>query len=373
MNKETKSELAQMMSLMERMDRHYTSSQANALVESKLISEGLMEVEDRANEISLDGNTYKLDSPERLIQALSKKGISPKKSWYVTLGYVESFAKLGNKNIKSAVDSFNQTDVDDARALNSPWLNNMLDNQVTNKKGQITNPYVTDSYTNYIAEVSLIRLMYGRNDEYGVQKNNVKAALAKYRQDNPDNVQHYMDVNGLIDFANQGYDDDRADNTSKIQDTNAKQNADGSYTLHFNTPKTVFKKIKKLYFVISDENTIKEISEAEANAYARLYGMETAHRAPNPDAVIAQVDKDIKQIKAQYHGGDVWTQYPLNSVFLMNFTTGDNSDIKLQYFNPNAIVRFVKGRTLKSGNVPSRYTTAGTFKDTFHALKEFEE
>ena len=373
MNKESKTELAQMLSLMERMDCHLTKEEADAAITRKLINENVIPEEDRYNEITMDGNTYKLDSPEHLIQALTKKGISPKKSWYVTIGYVKSFDKLGNstKNIKSAVDSFNDDDVNAARGLNSPWLNNMLDNQITNKKGQITNPYMTDSYTNYIAEVSLIRLMYGRNEEYAKQKSNVQAALAQYEKDNPDDVAHYKEANNIVDFARQGYDDARQTSWTKIPDVNGNEFDDGSYELQFNTPKSVFKKIETKYFLITDEDNISEISAAEAEAYAKLYGVEPTHRAPNSDTVIAKIDADIKKIKAQHHGGDVWTRYPLDGVFLMNFSEGEDSSIKLQYYNPNAIVRFVKGRQLKSGTIPSRYTSKGAFASHFDKLKEF--
>lgn len=369
MKREFNKELNKAQSLMERMEQHLTLTEAHRLYEKD---------DERNDTVSMDGNVYELNNPKQLIQLLSKEGYSPKKSWYVTLGYVKKFDKLGNKTIRGSVDAFNQDDVDYAKSLNSDMLNSLVDNPQMSR-GKISNPYV-DSYSNYIVEVQVLRLMYGRNEEYGIQKQNVKNALGKYQDENPELVQNYLQKKGLIDFTGQSYDDARANNFEKIPNVNGKQrvsgvdangnNVYGDFQLNFNTPKTVYKKLRSAYFIIKDEGSIEEISADEANAYARLYGVTPVSRVNNDEADVQAVDKAIKDIKAQYHGGDVWTNYSLDSVFLLKFSLGNDNNNKLIYYNPNAIVEFVKSKDLKSGSVPSRRTNAGVFKPHFDRLKE---
>ena len=192
MKREFNKELNKAQSLMERMEQHLTLTEAHRLYEKD---------DERNDTVSMDGNVYELSNPKQLIQLLSKEGYSPKKSWYVTLGYVKKFDKLGNKTIRGSVDAFNQDDVDYAKSLNSDMLNSLVDNPQMSR-GKISNPYV-DSYSNYIVEVQVLRLMYGRNDEYGIQKQNVKNALGKYQDENPELVQNYLQKNFLKDFLMQ--------------------------------------------------------------------------------------------------------------------------------------------------------------------------
>lgn len=361
MNKEAKYDLSMMQSLMERMDKHLTINESKNAKMNSLAKNGLI-LENRDGVFQSDNVTYSLSTPDELIKALSKPGMSPNNSWFVTVGYISKYEKLGKKAIKSGVDSFNQKDVDDARALNSKWLNGILDNQTQNKKGQIVNPFREDSYSNYIVEVSLTQLMYGRGDAYGKEKDAVYADLAQYQKDNPEDVKHYMEANGIVNFIDQAY-RSKGDTSTEIPNTRARQRADGGYEISFNTPKTAFKKLRQAYFIITDEDNIQPISREEAVAYANLYGVESvAKPSQNPDTVVAKVDDAIKQIKLKHHGDTTWTNYNLDSVFLLNFTTEENGRLKLQYYNPDAIVEFVKGRDLKKGTVPSRKTSPGVFK-----------
>ena len=57
MDKGTKTQLIQMQSLMERMDKHYTKDQADSHVKSKLIKEGLEEL-DASNRQDVDTNDF---------------------------------------------------------------------------------------------------------------------------------------------------------------------------------------------------------------------------------------------------------------------------------------------------------------------------
>lgn len=368
MNKESKYELSMMQSLMERMDKHLTMNESKASKINTLKENGLV-LEDRLGTVDFDNVTKSLSTPQELISALASPGMSPANSWYVTVGYISKYEKLGKKSIKTAVDSFDQTAVDNARGLNSEWLNNILDNPVQNKKGQISNPFREDSYTNYIVEVSVARLMYGRGKAYGEEKQKVLKDLEQYQREHPEDVEHYMEVNGLASFADQAY-RMKTDNTTEVPNTRARQRADGGYEISFNTPKSVFKKLAQLYFVITDENSIKQISKEEAEAYANLYGVESvAKPSQNPDAVVAKIDDEIKRIKQLHHGDTTWTNYNLDSIFLLNFTTEENGRQKLQYYNPNAIVEFVKGRELKKGTVPSRRTKPGIFEPHLSGLR----
>ena len=369
MNKEAKYDLSMMQSLMERMDKHLTLNESKAAKVNSLNKNGLV-LEDREGTVQFDNVTKSLSSPNELITALSSPGMSPADSWYVTVGYISKYEKLGKKSIKTAVDNFDPTAVNNARGLNSDWLNGILDNQVQNKKGQISNPFREDSYTNFIVEVSVARLMYGRGKAYGAEKEKVMADLDQYQREHPEDVQHYMDVNGLVSFSDQAY-RAKADSTTEVPNTRARQRADGGYEISFNTPKSVFKKLAQLYFVITDEDNIKQISKEEAEAYANLYGVESvAKPSQNPDAVVAKIDDEIKKIKQTHHGDTIWTNYNLDSIFLLNFSTEENGRQKLQYYNPDAIVEFVKGRELKKGTVPSRRTNPGIFEPHLKGLRQ---
>ena len=381
MQKESKVQLTQMMSLMERMDKHYTNDQAALLTENKLREKNLLKESvdevDRNTDVEIDNNVYVLNDPEELVKVMSKPDMSPAKGWFVTLGYVEGFSKLGSKKIASNITGFDSEVVDRVKGLGFDRLNNIIDNpKIIDKgktKGNISNPYMPDSFSNFIVRVDKLQLMYGRNEEYGKQKQSVENDLAAYQEQNPEDVKHYaeyMDANGrpIIDFAKQAYDDARGTSKTQVPGTNIYQYNDGSYEMSFNTPLKAFKRLKTSYFLITDENTIEEISEDEVKAYADLFGVEVTKKVADMDEIVSKVDKFIKDTKQKYHGGDAWTQYKLNSIFLMNFATADGRQ-KLQYYNPNAIVRFVKGRELKSGTVPSRYTTSGVFKPHLEKFK----
>lgn len=371
LEKESKKKIVEMLSLVERMDKHCTKNESSILLENKMIKEGL---NDRSNVAIVDNVAHSINNPEELIKIMSKEDMTPSKGWYVTLGYVEGFSKLGKKKISNNIDPANITDDLKTRlkGLGHDRINKIIDNpQIIDKgrsKGNVRNPYMPDSYSNYIVRVDKIRLMYGRNEEYGKQKDAVKQDLAKYQQEHPDEVQYYMDNNSMIDFASQSYDDARATTKRKIPNTNVYQYDDNSYEFNFNTPKSVYSRLKTSYFLITDENNIEEISESEAQAYAELFGVEETHKTQN-DAIIKQVEDAIKDIKTRHHGGDIWTKYKLDSIFLLNFASEEGNQ-KLQYYNPNAIVRFVKGRELKSGTVPSRYTTPGVFKSHLEKMKQ---
>lgn len=362
---------------MNRMGRHLTASQAEAY-ERKYINESIGEDIKRSGVYQTDNIAHSLSTPEELITALTNDEISPKKSWFVTIGYIKGFDKLGNKKIGTSISKFDDDASVAARALNNDRLNTILDNPTIidkgRNKGSISNPYMPSTGTNYIVEASIIRLMYGRNDAYAAQKDAVKRDLAQYMSDNPDDVKYYMtnhtDRYGhhLIDFVDQSYDDARADTTTKIPGTNAFQKADGTYGMRFNTPKGIFKKLKTQYFLITDENTVEPISKEEAEAYANLYGT-IPTKTPETDAIIAKVKKDIEDIKLKNHKGDVWTNYDLDSVFFMNFAEGENSKNKLQYYNPDAIVEFVKEKeSKKTGISPARRLASGVMKPHFDAF-----
>ena len=369
MNKETKEELSKMQSLMERMNKHYTKTEAEEN-KTKFLNEALEET-GRDSVYTHDNLAYNLSSPEELIQALTTDGISPKKSWFVTLGYIKGFKELGKKKISSSIEKYGDDEINVIRNMDSPRLNDILNNPQTvekgRNKGKIINPYMPDSYSNFIVEASIIRLMYGRNDEYFKQKDATKRELAQYQNDNPDDVKHYMTSKGLMDFVDQSYDDARADTTTHVPGTNVFQKQNGAYEMRFNTPKGVFQKLKTQYFLITDEDTVEPISKEEAEAYANLYGVVSAKKEET-DEIIAKVKKDIDEIKARNHKGDIWGRYDLDGVFFMNFSEGNDSKKKLQYYNPNAIVEFVKGRELKSGTVPSRRLTNGVMKPHFDKI-----
>lgn len=382
MQKESKVQLSKMMSLMERMDRHYTNDQAKILLENDLRSKNLLNEEieeaDRSTAVQIDNNTYSLSDPNELVRVMSKEDMTPAKGWFVTLGYVEGFSKLGNKKIANNVGSFNKEVSDKVKGLGFDRLNNIIDNPTIidkgKTKGNISNPYMPDSYSNFIVRVDKIQLMYGRNEEYGKQKQNVQNDLAAYQEQNPEDIKHYSEYMAskgrpILDFPTQSYDDARATQKTRIPNTNIYQYDDGSYEMSFNTPLKAFKRLKTAYFLITDENTIEEISEEEAKAYGELFGVEVTKKVADTDEIVKRVDKFIKDTKQKYHSGDLWTQYKLNSIFLLNFATEDGRQ-KLQYYNPNAVVRFVKGRELKSGNIPSRYTASGVFKPHLEKMKQ---
>lgn len=381
MDKGTKKQLVQMQSLMERMEKHYTKYQAAELTKQKLINENLWSEGGKANRdtaVQMDNNVYSLSDPNELMLVLSKKEMTPAKNWFVTLGYVEGFTKLGSKKIANNIASFNPEVSDRIKGLGFDRLNSIIDNPTIIDKGQnkgnIRNPYMPDSNSNFIVRVDKLQLMYGRNEEYGKQKQNVQNDLETYQSENPEDVKHYAEYMAsigkpILDFPKQSYDDARASHKTKVPNTNAYQYDDGSYELSFNTPLKAFKRLKTSYFLITDENTIEEISEEEVKAYGELFGVEVTKKVADTDEIVARVDKFIKDTKEKHHGGDLWTQYKLDSIFLLNFAT-EGGRQKLQYYNPNAVVRFVKGRELKSGTIPSRYTTAGVFTPHLEKMKE---
>lgn len=378
MKQEAQNELKQMQMLMERMDKHYTQREVEALNESLFETSKVS----RNNFTQMDGTTYNLSTPEELIQTLSKKGFSPKRGWFVTLGYVKRLNKLGDKEIKGSVESFDDSSVESARSIGSERINGLIDNpQYIEKgkgKGNIRNPYMPNSKSNYIVEVSIMTLMYGRNDVWGKQKEMVKNDLARYQSENPEDVQYYMDTYNsnprnanrqMISFADQSYDDARAKNYDNVPDTNIKHYLNGKYEFSFNTPKGIFKKAKTQYYLITDEDNIEPISKEEVKAYANLYGV-IPQKKVETDEIFAKVKNAIEDAKLKNHKGDVWTTYDLDSVFLMNFTPEDGNGSKLQYYNPNAIVEFVEQNELKSGTVPARRTTPGAMSKYFDTLKQ---
>lgn len=369
MDKSTKVQLLKMQSLMERMDNHMTNDQASEHIKNKLLKEGLEEVADRTNVAVIDGQSISLSDPDKLVQILTKGGMSPKKAWRVTLGYIKSVTQLGNKKVGTTADGFSDEVSDKVRRGGYERLTNIIDNPETIlkgiNKGKIRNPYKPDSYTDFIIQIDKVMLMYGREEEYMKQKNAVKADLEKYQQEHPDDVAYYkdyMDKKGrpLLDFPNQSYDDLRATHKQRVPGTNMYQYDDGSYELSFNTPLKVFKKLKTSYYLIKDANTIEEITPEEVQSYVEMFGAEVIAKTET-DAIVARVDKAIKDAKKLRHNGDIWTQYKLDSIFMMNFSSEDGRT-KLQYYNPNAIVRYVKGRSLKSGDIPSLYTKPGALK-----------
>lgn len=359
MQRESKEIINGIRLMMERMDNHYTSSEVEFLKENTCMEAGAP----RSNVANIDGNTYNLSNPQDLVNVMSHEDMTPKKGWYVTIGYIESFAKLGKKNIGMARNEYSEDELNRAHALNSEWINGMVDNpsQVLKgkNKGLTLNTAKPDSVSNFIIQVSKVQLMYGRNEEYAKQKDLVRQDLAQYQNDNPDKVGEYLAAKNLTDFNGQSYDDARNSSMVNIPGTNIRQNVDDkSYTMSFNTPAKVFKKYGTKYYLIQDENTVKELSEEEVNMYVELFGVEAQHRVSTDSAVVQEVDKFIKDTKAMRHNGDVWTSHKLDQVFLLNFTTEGNGRTKLHYFNPNVIYKFVKDKDLKSGFVPGRTLNA---------------
>lgn len=342
----------------------------------KSIDKLLKEGKDRNDIGMLDNQAIQLNTPESLVQYLSKnEQMSPQKSWFVTVGYVKNFEKLGDKEIQKSVEKIGDEEISYARGLNSKHLNKLIDSPQLNKKGSIINPYRSDVYSNYVVQIDVISLMYGRNDEWAKQKTAVKNDLEQYQRDNKDKVDYYLshkvDKDGnpmIVDFANQSYDDARANRYEKVPNTNIKHHDDGSYSINFNTPKTVFKKLRSKYLLITDENTIEELTKEELDAYVRIYGVVPVKKESGGDETVKEVDKIIKDIKSKHSGGDVWTNYKLDRIFMMNFTT-KGSHQPLQYYNEDVIIDFVKGRELKSGVIPNRQISKGLLKPYFNSMK----
>lgn len=349
MKKESINELNEMLFLMERMDKHYTIQEVNMIKEGKV---------DRSETLEIDNLNYNLKTPEDLYQALTKIGVPPQKGWFVTLGYIESFDKLGDKNISSSIESFNDDDIQNARQLNDPRLNNLIDNPQKNKKGFMTNPYKPDSYTNYIVRAKVMQLVYGGMEDYAKQKEDVKKEIEQYQNSNKEKVQHYLMAKGLTDFVGQSYDDARNQSGENINGFSGKKYDDGSYNISFRTPKTQYKVLEYKYFLIKDANTIEEISKETAETYAKMYGVVQQHKVNKDDDIVKEVDQAIKEIKKRYHGESVFTTYKSDSIFLLKFATQDGHK-KLIYNNENAIVKFIKERKKTSGNEPAVYTSKG--------------
>lgn len=383
MDKGTKKQLVQMQSLMERMDKHYTKYQAAELTKQKLINENLWSEGGKVNRdtvVQMDNNTYSLSNPEELVRVMSQEDMTPKKNWFVTLGYVCGVTELGDKEIKNNVQSFDPETAKQIKTLGFDRLNNIIDNpSIIDKgttKGNIRNPYMPDSYSNFIVKVEKLKLMYGRGEEYGKQKQGVEQDLEIYQRENPEDVQHYIDYVAnkpknpyqITSFPQQAY-GMKSDKRTRVPDTNIYQYPDGSYEMDFNTPLKVYKRLKVAYYLITDENNIEEITPEEVKAYVELFGVKAKEKVASEDEIVARVENFINDTKKKRHNGDLYNHYKLNSIFLLNFATEEGRQ-KLQFYNPNAIVRFVKGRELKSGNVPSRYTAAGLFTPHLEKMKE---
>jgi hypothetical protein len=384
MQKESKVQLSKMMSLMERMDKHYTNDQAKVLLENDLRSKNLLKEEieeaDRGTAVQIDNNTYSLSDPEELVRVLSKKDMTPQKGWFVTMGYVCGVTELGDKQIQKGVDSFEPGSPERVKSLGFDRLNNIIDNPtIIDKginKGKIKNPYMPDSNSNFIVKVEKIQLMYGRNEEYGKRKQDVEHDLEAYQHENPEDVQHYIDYVAnrpknpyqITSFPQQAY-GMKSDNRTRVPNTNIFQYPDGSYEMDFNTPLKVYKRLKVAYFLINDENNIEEITPEEVKAYVDLFGVKANKKVANEDEIVARVEKFINDTKTKRHNGDLYNHYKLNSIFLLNFATEDGRQ-KLQFYNPNAVVRFVKGKELKSGITPSRYTASGLLKPHLEKMKQ---
>lgn len=354
----------EMLFLMERMENYHSNQEVEKIRES---------FNSRTDTVVIDNQAIQVKTPEDLITVLTKEDMSPKKTWFVTLGYVSKFDKLGDKKISSSIEKFNDNDINSARELNDQILNNILDNPQMNKKGKIMNPYMTDSYTNYIVQAKIVSLQYGGTEAYGRQKKEVENELNKYQEENPEKVKEYLDAKGYQDFVGQSYDDARATSKVKVDNINAHQYDNGEYELNFFTPKTIYKELETKYFLIKedDENNtkIEEISADVAKSYANLFGVIPVKRETEGNEVVKEVDDVIRQIKEKHHGARLYTQYNLNSVFLLNFAT-EGGRQKLRYYNPDAVVRYVKGRDLKTKSIPSRYTTKGAFSKYFDAMKK---
>lgn len=373
-----KRELAKAHSLMERMERHLTAEQAQMITEQK--TQSLLEENanypGRSDILTIDGQGHMFNTPEGLIRGLTKNGISPQKAWYVTLGYVKAFTEVDvdgvKKTLRTAVDNFDPSVVAQARELNSPRINQMIDNpQRVAKginKGKIINPLQPNSKAKYVVEASVVRLMYGINPEWGEEKERVRSRLRDYEKENPDKVQAYLQSKGLMDFAGQAYDDARQSSEERIDGTNIFKKGENKYNMRFKTPYKVYKKLRSAYFVIDDDNDIKPLSEDEAKMYIKLFAVEPTHRVATYD-VVKEVDDIVKKIKDEEHQS-LWTNYDLDKVFLLNFSTKESGgENKLTYFNPNVIVEYVEENTSKSNPSPARTTAPGAFSKHLEPYK----
>lgn len=362
-SKKDANELAHIKSLIERTEKpsQFTAMTAQDNFQKKLINEM---ADDRTDTTLMDGMAYNLNSPQELVNTLSKAGFSPKKSWFVTLGYVNGVTKLGNKSVSSAVEKFDDDTVNNARSLNSPFLNDLIDNPQTVEKGinkgKINNPY-SDSYSNFIIEASIVRLQFGRQGSYADEKNAALADIEQYEKDNPEDVAYYKEKMGLVaGLADQAYDDARNDKSVHVPNTPLYQKDIDSdkYEMRFNTPQNIFNKTKSAYFLVKDENTVVPLTQQEVESYINLFGVIKSKKVED-DAIIAKVKKTISDIKTKHHGANIFTKYDLDKIFLMNFTAENDPDTKLQYYNPDVIINFVKGRSLKSGDIPGRQLAQG--------------
>lgn len=351
MKNESIKELNEILFLMERMDKHYTIQEVNNIREGKI---------DRSETLEVDNLNYNLKTPEDLYKSLTKIGVPPQKGWFVTLGYIEGFDKLGDKSISSSIESFNDKDIESVKQLNDPKLNNLIYNPQKNKKGFTINPYKPDSYTNYIVKAKIMQLVYGGMSDYAKQKEDAKKEIEQYQINNKEKVQHYLTAKGLTDFVGQSYDDARNSSGEELNGVSGKKYDDGSYNISFRTPKTLYKVLDYKYFLITDENTVEEISKEAAESYANIYGIVKQQRVNKDDDIVKEVDQAIRDIKTRHHGDSVFTTYKSDSIFLLKFATQDGHK-KLTYHNENAIVKFIKERKKVSGNIPSVYTSKGAF------------
>lgn len=371
-----KRELAKAHSLMERMEKHLTAEQAQMLTEQKTKTIlGEAQTPQRSDVIQIDNLGYNLKTPEDLLKALTKEEFSPLKGWFVTLGYIKAFTELGKKTVKTSIEKFDDTEKANARELNSKILNKALDNpQYVMKgktKGNIINPFHPDSRTWYIVEAAFTKVMYAQNPKYGEEKKRVEDWAEQYQKDNPEKVEKYLQAKNYQDFVGQLY-YSRSTKSEPIPGTNMFKKGDNAYEMKFKTPTGVIKKYKKAYFIINDEDNVEQISEAEAKAYINLYGSEPVHRVSTDDDVVKEVAKAIQDTKDREHQG-AWTTYDLDKIFLMNFSTKEsNGDVKLTYYNPDVIVKYVDENTTKTSPAPAKYTKPGAFSKHIEQLRQNE-